>query len=391
MRGPAWLVAIFSLAVLASLVARYSEGYVLVMAPPWRVEVSLVLALLGLLALFVLLHLLLRMIGGVMNLPHEVQAYRSRKQTEKGRAAMADALLAYMEGRYGHAEKSAARAVELGEAPLQNALIAAGAAHRVRNPERRDSWLARAADFEAGNPVARLMNAADMLLEEGQHAEALRLLDRLHESGPRHIAALRLVLRAQQLSGRWDESLRVLRQLEKRNALPAAQISLLRFKAHQELMRQRSHDAATLRAYWDQVPDAEKLDERIAASAARQFIKVGDAESLRAIVEGALKNGWSPELADCYGECIADDALPRLERAEAWLKAHPRDPDLLRTLGRLCMAQRLWGKAESYLQASLSLLPSRATNLELARLFDLIGRGEEANAQYRTAAETRET
>jgi HemY protein len=391
MRGLAWLVALFSLAVLASLVARYSEGYVLVMAPPWRVEVSLVLALLVLLVAFVLLHLLLRMISGVMNLPREVAAYRSRKQAEKGRAAMADAVLAFMEGRYGHAEKSAAQAVELGEAPMQNALIAARAAHRVRNYERRDSWLARAAEFEAGNPTARLMSAAEMLLEEGRHAEALQLLDRQHESGPRHIAALRLVLRAQQSSGRWDESLRVLRQLEKRNALPAARISLLKLKAHQELMRQRSHDAPTLRAYWDQVPEAERLDERIAASAARQFIRVNDAESVRAIAEGALKSGWSPELAACYGECIAADALPRLERAEAWLKAHPRDPDLLRTLGRLCMAQRLWGKAESYLQASLSMHPSRATSLELARLFDLLGRADEANAQFRKAAEMSES
>jgi HemY protein len=387
MRGLAWLVAIFSLAVLASLIAHYAQGYVLVMAPPWRVELSLVVAVVLLLLAFAALHALLRLVGVILVLPRQAQAFRSRKQVEKGRAAMANAVLAFMEGRYGHAEKSAEQAVDLGEAPLQNALLAAGAAHRVRNFERRDAWLKRAEAFEAGNSTARLMSAAEMLLEEGRHGEALNLLDRQHETGPRHIAALRMILRAQQLSGRWEESLRVLRQLEKRNALPAAQVSLLKLKAHQELMRSRAPDAASLRAYWNQVPEAERLDPRIAARAAREFVRVGDAERVRNVVEGGLERDWNPELADCYGECIADDALPRLERGEAWLKLHPRDADLLRTLGRLCMAQRLWGKAQSYLEASLAIHPARATYLELARLMERIDRPEAAQAHYRKAAE----
>lgn len=385
MKGLAWLIVIFSLAVLASLIARNSDGYVLVFAPPWRVELSLVLAITVVAVAFLLLHLVLRLAGGVIALPKQAQIFRSRKQIQKGRDAMANASLAFLEGRYGHAEKAAAQAVELGEAPLQNALLAAAAAHRVRNSERRDSWLARAETFEAGNPTARLMSAAEMLLEEGRHTEALTLLDRLHESGPRHIAALRMIMRAQQLSGRWEASLRVLRQLEKRNALPAAQISLLKLKAYQELMREL--DGAALGAYWDTVPENEKLDGRIAAAAAREFVRMNDGARVREVVEHALAQEWNSGLANSYGECVAGDALPRLERAETWLKSHPDDADLLRTLGRLCMAQRLWGKAQSYLEASLSINPAPSTHLELARLMELIGRPEDANVHYRKAAE----
>jgi HemY protein len=166
---------------------------------------------------------------------------------------------------------------------------------------------------------------------------------------------------------------------------------LLKLKAHQELMRQRSHDAGSLRAYWDQAPEAERADPRIAARAAREFVRVGDAERVRSIVETALAHDWNPELADCYGECIANDALARLERGEFWLKSHPRDPDLLRTLGRLCMAQRLWGKAQSYLEASLTIHPTRATHLELARLMERIERPEAAQVHYRKAAEMHES
>ena len=56
MRILLWLLALFALAVGVSLAFGYNEGYVLVVLPPWRIELSLNLfivlvagALLGLL------------------------------------------------------------------------------------------------------------------------------------------------------------------------------------------------------------------------------------------------------------------------------------------------------------------------------------------------------
>ena len=47
-----------------------------------------------------------------------------------------------------------------------------------------------------------------------------------------------------------------------------------------------------------------------------------------------------------------------IERAESWLKQHPDDAALLLTLGRLCAQQELWGKAQSYLDASIAVEPT---------------------------------
>ena len=70
-----------------------------------------------------------------------------------------------------------------------------------------------------------------------------------------------------------------------------------------------------------------------------------------------------------------------------WQGERPEDPQLLAALGRLCAHAELWGKSESYLEASLAFEESRATHLELARLLDRHGRGEEAQKHYRRAAE----
>ena len=88
-----------------------------------------------------------------------------------------------------------------------------------------------------------------------------------------------------------------------------------------------------------------------------------------------------------YGECLGTDALAQIERAEKWLKSRPGDRALLLTLGRLCLHQELWGKAQSYLEASLSAQPSRSAHIALAQLFERIGKAAEANRHYRASAD----
>ena len=60
MKALLWLLGLFVLAVALSLAARFNEAYVLVELLPWRVTLSLNLALLILLFLFVLLYGLLK-------------------------------------------------------------------------------------------------------------------------------------------------------------------------------------------------------------------------------------------------------------------------------------------------------------------------------------------
>jgi len=69
------------------------------------------------------------------------------------------------------------------------------------------------------------------------------------------------------------------------------------------------------------------------------------------------------------------------------LRDHAQDPQLLATLGTLCVAAELWGKAQNYLEASLSFGPSRVAHLELARLAEREGRAAEAQKHFRRAGE----
>ncbi len=71
-----WVVALFALAVGLVVAARYNDGYVLLVLPPYRVEISLNLLLVALAAGFVVMYSLVRLVSGAVQMPHRVREYR---------------------------------------------------------------------------------------------------------------------------------------------------------------------------------------------------------------------------------------------------------------------------------------------------------------------------
>jgi HemY protein len=116
-------------------------------------------------------------------------------------------------------------------------------------------------------------------------------------------------------------------------------------------------------------------------------MQLGDCRRAHRIIEEALERKWDGTLALLYGECTDKDALERLERAEKWLRDRPAEAELLLTLGRLCVQRELWGKAQSYLEASLATRPTQAAHIALAKLFERLGRPEEAGRHFRASAD----
>jgi HemY protein len=385
MRGLFWLLALFALAVGLSMAARFNDAYLLMVLPPYRVEVSLNLAVVALVAGFLLLYGALRGISLTLALPGRVRAFRERRRREKAAAIFQEAVRLLFEGRFGHALKKAAEAHAAGEAPGLAALIAARAAQRMREPAKQEAWLDRATLDDTRTEAARLMLEAEMCLDARRFDDAVTVLNRLQQIAGRHIAALRLELRAQQGCGNWDEVLRIARQLEKRDALAVEVAREIKLKAHRENIAQRRGDAAQLRAYFARVPGSE-AGPRLAQAAASALNALGAFQEARQIIENQLEREWDSALLALYGDADGD-ASARLGRAEAWLLKYPREAVLLVVLGRLCMQQQLWGKAQSYLEASLSVAPSREAHLALAALADELGRADDANRHYRAAAQ----
>jgi len=395
MRALLWLLAASAAAVTLVLLARVDSGYVLFFYPPWRVEMSMVFFGVAAIACFALLYLGLRLLGHALALPATVSAWRARRGRERAHAALAAALQAYYEGRYARAEKEAGVAFERGPAPGVAALLAARAAHQMRDFERRDRWLERAEAAGEGLQEARLVSRAELALEDRDFTAARDALRNLHGAGPKHVATTRLLLRAERGAGAWDEVLRLASQLSKRDAIAPALAEEYKLQATVELLARAADDAAAFERRWRGIAAGDRVQPRIAAAGARHATALGKALLAREILENALAAEWAPQLVSLYGELPEAldaegrvlEARARIERAESWLLERNRDAQLLATLGRLCTQAELWGKARSFLEASLSFEETRGARVELARLAERLGQADEAQRHFRKAAE----
>ncbi|MDB5775838.1 MAG: heme biosynthesis protein HemY [Herbaspirillum sp.] len=393
MRLLLWLLTLFAAAIGLAVATRFNTGNVVFFYPPYRVDLSLNFFVALLILAFILLYFLIRAVRVTQGLPGRVMAYRRRKLQEESNQSLRDALKALFEGRFGQAEKAATRAAQWHINSGLSALVAARAAHRMRQTERRDVWLASTETDETLN-TARLMTTLEMQVDAHQTKEALAVVDQLNASGTRHLQALQWALKAHQQANDWPEVLRLVQALDKRKALHPALSKRLTELAYEHLLSDPAHDAESLRRLWATVPNVDRLQSKIAWRAAEAFNRRGLYDDSRALLEKALAAELDVRLLRAYRDAAAATGTPALlgqiERCESWVSKRSNDPELQLTLGLFCLRQKLWGKAQRHLERALTDAAEprtmRDAHLGLAQLFDALDQTDKAAAHYRQCA-----
>lgn len=381
-----WLISLLIIAVLAiglAMAGRYDPGYVVLVYPPWRVEISFIGFMLMLVGLVVGGVILLRLALLTLNLPSIVRAQREQRAAKKRDENFAGGLKAYAECRYQDAEASLGQWQGDETRTGLARVFAARAAHEIRATAQRDRHLKVA--VEAGAELASLLFDAEAHLDAKDATAALVAINRAKTIAPQHTALLRLELKARQMTGQWDEVDRLLDALQRANALEPGIAAQNRRLAYAENLKRRADDDRGLLEYWKRIPAEFKTDPWVARAAARAFMQRGGADTALDILEAALESDWHEELVALYGEVRGSSATRQIEQAEKWLHAHPRDAQLLLTLAQLCSAQELWGKAQSYLEASLAIAPTAEGHIRMAELKAHSGQPTDACEHYRKA------
>ncbi|MFO1312537.1 MAG: heme biosynthesis HemY N-terminal domain-containing protein [Burkholderiales bacterium] len=374
-----------ALAVLAALLFKLNAGYVLLVSPPYRVEISLNAFIVSLVAAFVVVHLLLRLAARIAGMPAEVRAARQRRNAERARSKQDASVVALLEGRYGKARQYAEEALAIPQSTGLPALVGARAAVDMREFAAAESLLSRPDAGVASLTVPRLMLEADMALAQDQPGVALDKLAQLRREAGLHTAALRLEVRALTAARRFTEIPPIVDQLVKRKVYDAGQGEMLRATAHAEALTAFRSDASGLRTYWGRLPDTDRTNPKVARAGATAFLSLGGDREAAEIVERCLERHWDAGLAVLYARCRTGDATRQLEAAERWLAAHPEDATLLFALGTLCERESLWGKAQTYFEASLALDDQWRTRVALGELHARLGRSDVANLHLAAA------
>ncbi|HVE10248.1 MAG TPA: heme biosynthesis HemY N-terminal domain-containing protein, partial [Paraburkholderia sp.] len=183
LRGLLWLAFLFAVAVVLAITGRFDAGQVLLVYPPYRVDISLNLFIVAIIVVFIVLYAVTRIVRNIWRMPQRVAAYRARSRVAKAHASLRDAIGNLYAGRFSRAEKAARDSLAHPENKGAAGLIAANAAHRMHEYARRDEWLAQidATDWQD----ARLMATADMRADGRDADGALAALLEMQSQGGR--------------------------------------------------------------------------------------------------------------------------------------------------------------------------------------------------------------
>lgn len=368
--------------------AAQDAGYVLISYLNVRYESSLWAALVVVALLCLAVYLVRLLQRALFASVGAVNPWSRRRQRRRTLQAARQGQLDLVEGRWKDALRHLRRAAQDETQPLPHLLGAARAANELGEVELRDDFLSQALACEPKALIAIGLSRSRMLIDRGDFVEARAELESLQHEEGRQVEVLRLLQQLYVQQQAWPALCRLLPDLRKHRVLNLADMDRLERGAWLELLNATVQEAGhlsldDLHSIWKRIPANLHRDPELLTAYSQRLQEVGHDEEAVKLLSSTISDTYDDRLVHRYGLLRSSDPARQLKRAEEWLQARPSDALLLLTLGRLSLANQLWGKARDYLEASLSINPNVEACSELARLLAHLGEGERSNALYR--------
>ena len=372
-------------AVAVALVAYQDPGYVLIGRGHTTVEMSLSLFATLIIVSFTLLYLIIRFVLRTWHMPEQLRLWRERRRTRKARRSLRHGLIELAEGHWKPAERALIRHVKYSSTPLLNYLSAARAAQKQHAHERRDHYLAMAMQSMPDADVAVELTQAELQLAHGQLEQSLATLEHIRTIAPNHNHVLLLLSQLYEQLQSWGDLKNLLPLLQKHKVVDEQTLQEITHRTHSNLLTiaAKSGNPENLIGAWQHMPRTLRNSKELALQYAQYLLETKQDVKAEMFIRDRLKREWDQHLAYLYGYVRIDQPEKQLGYAEDWLKGRESNPVLLLTLGRIAHYGKLWGKARSYLEASIGNGPRAETYKELGLLLEQLEEPQAAADCYR--------
>ena len=370
------------IAVLAALLVMEDPGYVLFAVGDWTVETTLALTVVVLVASFALLYFVIRAGIKVLAVPGGLRHWQQHRREQKAIKSLTQGLIDLAEGRWTRAEKEVLKYVEASNASLLNYLAAARAAQAQGADQRRDHYLKLAHEKHPSADIAVGLTQAELQVNQNQLEQALATLRHLHQLAPKHVQVLKVLAGVYQQLGDWEHVLDMIPLLRKRKVLPTDAIDDLAQQAHLALLT-AAQTRQALADVWSRIPSAIQEKQEVLLTYVTRLQDMSESGLAEPLLRRALQRHFSQALMLSYGKIDSAEPSRQLQVVESLLVEHDRDAVALLTAGRLCLRNKLWGKARSYFEASINVQPSAEAYNELGNLLERMNEPEAAAECYR--------
>lgn len=320
-----------------------------------------------------------RLLYQVLTLKTRWLGWTGEYRRKRSQRALSNGLIALAEGNFNRAEHLLSRGASDESAPAIHYLGAAEAAQAQDAAERRDTYLSLARDAMPSAEVAIGIKRAEMQLANDQFEQARATLDYLADRHPDNKHVLALQQRVYAATGDARAALALLPALRRHRVYTAERLGEVERDTAVALLSRPFSSLDDLHEIWHRLPKTAREQAASVALYTQRLTVLGYHEEAEGLLRKHLMRHWHADLVRQYGDVRIQNVALQLERAEAWLSTRADDPDLLLSLAKLSIGADEWGKARTYLDSLIALMPSPMAYRLLAEVHEHSHDAEAAN------------
>jgi HemY protein len=389
MRLLVFILGVLLIATILTLAAARDPGYVLMVWPPWSLEMPLTLYTVFAVAGFLGLYIVARLTIRALRLPQGISLWRARRFGTRSRTALARGLTALASGEWKTAETELKASVQHSEAPLISYLALAMASQGQGDTGKRDDYLAQAYEASPENDLATGMTQAMLQVLANQREQALATLTELHSRAPEHRYVLKMLADTYLSLKDWTGLGYLLPELRKQKVMTEKELSRLEVNVHRHLLMPSlpSGSLDVLRRAWEALPKNLRQQPRLVAVYAGKLIEQGEHEEAESLLRDSIGREWNEELVVLYGDAHTEHVARQYDTARTWRTTHPDSAALHLALGKLALASGSNEDAIHLLDQATALGAGAAAYLALGKAYERTGDASGAQESYREGLE----
>jgi HemY protein len=372
--------------------AGEDRGYVLVSVAGTTLETSFWFACFVMFTLLFTLYAVLKLSNLIISAPETLSFWQKERVRKRALFNAMEGLVEYTQGNWAKTEKLLKGSLKDSKHRIIHYLAMARAAQEQGKDAECDELLATALSECPKHELAIYLTQAQIQLDRGEFESALTTLSQAKHLAPNHKFLLKLQSTAYLRLKDWVHLKNLLPEIKKRKALTASEIATLERKITKSFLTDKIKSLSEaedkevayeeLQKFWNSLPIAMQTDSRTVIQYITFLRQLNQEPQAERVIRHFLHDEWVDKLVYLYGQIKGDDVARQLLEAERWLQDRPHSAVLMLTLGRLCLANQLWGKAREYFEISLRLDQNAEIYGEMCRLLGHLGEYEKSNQYF---------
>ncbi|MBQ8708676.1 MAG: hypothetical protein IJ523_11370 [Succinivibrionaceae bacterium] len=382
------LCLLFCAAVIMAPQVVDNHGYVFISVAGYTIETSLLVALIIVLAAYVLLAVIFRILARIFSAHTSISAFFGRRREESARENLYFGLIALLEHRYEEAQHLLISCTHSRHRSVASYIIAAEAAAKNGDEEACLKNLAMARELEPRSDLACSLLESGMYARFGRYEKAVAVLEGAAEVYPYHPAVYRSLADLYLVRGDYDELRDILPKIRNIRAFHYDDFLKIQLTLYRHDLEAMDSGEKVLEL-WSQVHRSFRKEPGIRGAFARRLAVLGKIREAEDLLQEGFRKADTDSMLDEVSAC--EVSLPAIRNYLVLMEGNAtkkscRPEKLYRALANQFLAASDYAASIERFRKAIAIAPENDDYIKISRCYEAERLFEKASLNLKKAA-----